>query len=65
MSKKYICMKEDCPFCALDEEDAYEHAHMGRGHYVVEVDMDEGKNPICHLIGLPYEVGNNLEEEEV
>jgi hypothetical protein len=64
MSKKYICMQDDCAFCTSDEEDAFEHAHMRHGHSVVEVDMEEGGEPSCHLLEIPSVAEGILDEEE-
>lgn len=61
--KKYVCMKEDCDFCSADEEDAYEHAHQGRGHIVVEVDMIEDEDPTCHRLDIPILAEEQFEEE--
>ena len=61
--KKYVCMRDDCDFCTSDEEDAYEHAHMRRGHEVVEIDMNPGEEPVCHHIDIPAVEDTELEEE--
>lgn len=62
--KKYICMREDCDFCTSDEEDAYEHAHRHKDHEVVEVDMNQGEEPTCHLIEIPVAQEAEYEEGE-
>lgn len=61
--KKYICMKDECDFCTVDEEDAYEHAHMRKGHDVVEVDMNADEEPTCHRLAIPEAELFEAEEE--
>lgn len=51
--KKYICMREDCDFCTSDEENAYEHAHMRKGHEVIEIDTNSKEEPTCHRLEIP------------